>query len=129
MNIRCDSYKVRQGEFAFSSKKYYNRKQQKKKDKKEFQEMLDKEMKKWYTIYRKKKEGGIVMVEKHQNFIIGDIVTFLKDFDEIIEILNTTKQSDGGDEVYSILFKNNDDKGLYTFTMTFGDLRRINLRE
>ena len=46
MNIRCDSYKVRQGEFSFSSKKDYNRKQQKKKDKKEFQEMLDKEMKK-----------------------------------------------------------------------------------
>lgn len=44
--MRCEAYKVRQGEFSFSSKKDYDRKKQKRKDKKNFREMLEKEMQK-----------------------------------------------------------------------------------
>ena len=69
------------------------------------------------------------MVEKCQNFIIGDITTFLDDYDEILEVQNTTKENDGENEVYSILFKNNETKELYAFTMTFGNLKKIDLRQ
>lgn len=62
-----------------------------------------------------------------QQILINDVLSYLEDCDDIT-VINTTKVDDEKNVVYSIIFRSGEAEGLYTFTMTFGDLKKVELR-
>ena len=71
--------------------------------------------------------GKIGNENESQQILINDILSYLEDYGDIT-VINTTKDADEKNVVYSIIFRNGEAEGLYTFTMTFGDLKKVELR-